>query len=180
MSHRETSGSDQGTPSTGQQGEERSKGVRVFHGFLTVLFTLLRTLVGFVLFMGGITWLTRTDPGGSLSTQVLQPLEGGTTVGFYAPFIKSVVLPNADVFAWLVGVGELLAGVSLLLGLAHRLGAAGAIFMFANYGLMGGSTGLVSHGILIVMTLAPVLWLTGRKFGLDHWTYRKWPNAKIW
>lgn len=152
----------------------------MFHGFLTVLLTLLRTLMGFVLATAGFTWLTREDPGGELATQLLRQLDSGMTIGFYAPFLKSAVMPNVDVFAWLVGMGELLAGISLFLGLAHRLGAAGAIFLFINYGLMGGPAALVSQGIAIVVVLAPVLWLTGRKFGLDHWTYRKWPNARIW
>ena len=180
MSHLEPSKPGQSVPSTNPKGRERSNAVRVFHGFLTVLLTLLRTLMGFVLVTAGFTWLTREDPGGNLATQLSRQLDSGMTIAFYAPFLKSVVLPNVNVFAWLVGMGELLAGISLFLGLAHRLGAAGAIFLFVNYGLMGGPNGLLSHGMSSLIVLAPVLWLTGRKFGLDRWTYRKWPKAKIW
>ena len=180
MSHQEASGSGQHTPEAGPLGKERSRAVKVFLGFLTVLFTVLRLLMGFVLVTAGFTWLTREDPGGFLLTQLSRQLDGGVTIGFYAPFLKSTVLPNVGLFAWLVGMGEMLAGVSLFLGLATRLGGGGAIFLFLNYGLMGGTQGLMSQGIAIVIIMAALLVNSGRRFGLDHWTYRSWPKARIW
>ncbi|MCH8979905.1 MAG: DoxX family membrane protein [Armatimonadetes bacterium] len=180
MSLRETSGSGQGIPPTSPQGKERSKLGKVLHGFLTALTTLLRVLVGFVLLSAGFTWLMRSDPGGELASTLSTQLERGTPIAFYAPFLEGVALPNADLFAALVGFGEVLAGISLLLGLASRLGAAGAVFLFINYGLMGGVPGLISQGIMIVIVIGQALWNSGRRFGLDYWTYRKWPNARIW
>jgi len=52
-----------------------------------------------------------------------QYLEGyiqGGAVGFYRVFLQGVVLPHAVFFGYLVGVVELLIGLSLLLGLWVR------------------------------------------------------------
>ena len=50
--------------------------------------------------------------------------------GFIRPFLESVVLPNANVFAFLVSWGELLIGAAFILGLATRYASiAGAIMV---------------------------------------------------
>src|SRR4051812_1799896 len=49
-------------------------------------------------------------------------LERGHPV--YQEFAQRVLIPNASTFAFLVSWGELLAGVSLILGLLTRLSAA--------------------------------------------------------
>lgn len=43
-----------------------------------------------------------------------------TAVSFYRPFLSAVVLPHAVFFGYVVGVVELLVGISLLLGLWVR------------------------------------------------------------
>lgn len=46
------------------------------------------------------------------------------TVGLYADFVATVVIPNFLLFAWLTFVVELLIGLSLTLGVFSRWGAA--------------------------------------------------------
>lgn len=46
------------------------------------------------------------------------------TIGPYADFVAGVVIPNFTLFAWLTFLVELLVGLSLLLGLRTRWGAA--------------------------------------------------------
>lgn len=55
------------------------------------------------------------------------------TFGFYRPFLESVVLPNKDLFAFLVGYGEVALGVCLILGLATRYAAFAGAFLVANF-----------------------------------------------
>ena len=43
---------------------------------------------------------------------------------FYQEFVRAVVLPNAEAFAVLISWGELLVGVTLILGLLTRFSAA--------------------------------------------------------
>jgi uncharacterized membrane protein YphA (DoxX/SURF4 family) len=50
----------------------------------------------------------------------------------WSSFLRSVVLPNALVFAWVVAVGELAIGMGLLLGFLTRIAAtAGALLLVA-------------------------------------------------
>jgi thiosulfate dehydrogenase [quinone] large subunit len=52
--------------------------------------------------------------------------------GFMRPFLESVVLPHKGVFAVMVGWGEFLVGLSLVVGLATRWSSiAGALMMAA-------------------------------------------------
>src|SRR5512145_1573052 len=52
---------------------------------------------------------------------------------FYQEFVRQVLLPNASAVAVLVSWGELLVGVTLILGLATRLSAAIALLLTINY-----------------------------------------------
>jgi uncharacterized membrane protein YphA (DoxX/SURF4 family) len=57
---------------------------------------------------------------------------------FYRGFLESVVLPNADLFAQLVVVAEVVAGVCLLGGLLTRLGALSGMWLMLNFMLAKG------------------------------------------
>ena len=56
----------------------------------------------------------------------------------YVSFLQDIVIPHATLFADLIISGELIAGLSLLLGLGTRYGAAIAMFLFLNYMLAKG------------------------------------------
>ncbi len=49
---------------------------------------------------------------------------------FWGSFLKSVVLPHAEIFGWIVAVGELAVGIGLLLGFLTRIAAVcGALLL---------------------------------------------------
>lgn len=51
---------------------------------------------------------------------------------FWGSFLKSFVLPRAEVFGWIVGLGELAVGIGLLLGFLTRIAAvSGALLLVA-------------------------------------------------
>ena len=154
--------------------------MRVLKAIVAFLPTLLRVLFGMMLIMSGWTWLTRPDPVAYVADAVNTAIDGRYMFGFYESFVRAVVIPNFAVFATLLGLGELLSGISIGFGLATRVGAGVIIFHFLNYGLLGGPTGMLSHGILITLVLIPVVFNSGRRFGIDRWLYARWPNAKIW
>lgn len=57
-------------------------------------------------------------------------IDQGNAVSFYLPFLKNVVVPHATAFAYFVGVGEFMIGISLLTGVLVRPASiAGAFFM---------------------------------------------------
>ena len=155
--------------------------IALLAGVAAALPTVARLLMGLMLTMGGWTWLHRADPAGHLAEAVGSMLEQGRPVGLYALFLRSMVLPHAGVFAFLVGWGELLSGLSLLLGAATRVGAAVAAFLLIQYGMMGGFLSLfVYHGLFIALVAAAVYWSSGRRSGIDRWLHRRWPHAGIW
>src|SRR5215216_4242282 len=53
--------------------------------------------------------------------------------GWYAGFLKNVVVPNAALFSYLVTFGEILVGVALILGLFTGIAAFFGGFMNASY-----------------------------------------------
>ena len=104
-----------------------------------------------------------------------------SSVGFYRPLLSGLVLPHAVFFGYLVGVIELLVGISLLLGLWVRPGCVLGIFFLLNLTLA--SWWDVGHGVPIwryfgarLDTLPLLLLLivfyasdAGRVWGLDAW-----------
>ena len=139
-----------------------------------------------MLIRSGWTWLHGPEAGQFLADSLTLVMGRDSTVvrpgpvGFYRPFLESVVLPSVGVFSALVSWGEFLSGISLFLGLASRVGASVAAFQFLNYGLMGGYASLGFHGILIAMLATTVYWKSGRRLGVDRWLYARWPGTRIW
>lgn len=55
-----------------------------------------------------------------------------TAVSFYRPFLSGVVLPHAVFFGYVVGIVELLVGISLLLGLWVRPACVLGVLLLLN------------------------------------------------
>ena len=92
------------------------------------------------------------------------------TVAAYGAFVKTIVLPNFYLFAWMTFLGELVAGLSLLLGWKVRWGALLGLAMSFNL-LMGLAEvpGEWPWSYLMMVMWHGVFWLTdaGRVLGLD-------------
>jgi uncharacterized membrane protein YphA (DoxX/SURF4 family) len=102
---------------------------------------------------------------------------------FYREFLHAVVLPNAPLFARVIPWGELVVGVTLLLGLATRLSAAGALVLLVNYMLAKGAWFWYpssSDAALAAIAVAIVLGAGGRTFGIDAVLARRWPRSPLW
>jgi len=56
----------------------------------------------------------------------------GEAAGFYARFLASVVQPHSELWAHIVGLGELAIGISLVLGLWVRAASIGGIVHMVN------------------------------------------------
>jgi uncharacterized membrane protein YphA (DoxX/SURF4 family) len=87
------------------------------------------------------------------------------------------------VFAGLVTVGELAAGLSLLSGTATRLGAGVAIVLFLNYMTLKGHLPWApasNDAAFLVIAVAVLLGAAGRTFGADRWLAARWPSVPAW
>jgi thiosulfate dehydrogenase [quinone] large subunit len=118
-------------------------------------------------FRNGSTFL---PPDGFFATYLQQGIT--TTAGPYHDFMVNAVQPNAAIFAELVRFGELLVGVSLLLGLFTRLGGLFGIVLPLNYMAVRGAVftlsgwGSADATIALLSAISLVL-PTGRVAGLD-------------
>jgi len=141
----------------------------------------------------GVIWLIHAAPKFLQSDKFLPPngafanyLQNGiaTTTGPYHDFMLNVVSPNAALFAQLVRFGELLVGVSLVLGLYSRLGAFFGIFLPLNYMAARGAITTVSGWSSIdaataLLSAISLVLPTGRIAGLDSLRKRRSPPRKV-
>jgi len=91
--------------------------------------------------------------------------------GFFRPFLESVVLPNKGLFAIMVGWGELLIGITLIVGLATRWASVAGALMVAAFWFTKGQGFLAAQNhdsiwLMIFVVLATVH--AGRAYSLDQ------------
>ena len=130
---------------------------------------VLRVYTGVFFLYYGIRKIINPDFSDGVAGFLGSVSEG--TVGFYRPFVEHVVLPNKGLFAFLVGWGELLVGIALILGLATRYAAFAGAFMVLNFWLAKGQ-GILdaqNHDVIWFAILVVLGGLhAGRVYGLDR------------
>jgi thiosulfate dehydrogenase (quinone) large subunit len=87
--------------------------------------------------------------------------------GWYATFLKEVVIPNAALFSYLVILGETLVGLALILGAFTGIAAFFGVFMNASF-IFAGSAG-ANPLMAIVAILLVLSWRVAGWWGLDRW-----------
>lgn len=91
--------------------------------------------------------------------------------GWYAYFIKTIALPNSEIFSYLVSFGELFVGIALILGAFTGIAAFFGAFMNANYlfaGTVSTNPALLILGIFIICA-----WKIAGWHGLDRFILKK-------
>jgi thiosulfate dehydrogenase [quinone] large subunit len=141
------------------------------------IWLLMRLYAGYEWTAAGLSKInspawTGDDAGAALSGFVkgaLQKTSGAhpDVQGWYAAFLRGVVLPNAGLWGRMVASGELLAGVALILGIFTGIAAFFGGFMNMNYLLSGSvSTNPVLLAVAVLLVLA---WKTAGWWGFDRW-----------
>ena len=69
--------------------------------------------------------------------------------GFYRTLLESIVLPNSQLFGYLVAYGEAFVAISLLIGILARWGALIGLLMVTNF-LLAKGTGFGYHQLTIL------------------------------
>jgi thiosulfate dehydrogenase [quinone] large subunit len=102
--------------------------------------------------------------------------------GWYAAFLRAVVIPRSALFGTLVLVAELYAGIAMVLGVTTRLAAAVALFLLVNYlcakGRMPWIPGIDPSDI--VLALIVMITAAGRVLGLDRFLHQRFPAVPLW
>jgi len=148
------------------------------------ILVILRVHLGVILLITDFGKMFRGDE--PFSVEMLGFLQNYALKNASAPyqsFLQSIVIPHAAAFSYLVMAGELFAGLSLLLGLGTRIGAAIAMFLFLNYMFAKGAlfwSPNSQDAAVFFSALVCFLGAAGRVYGLDAYLVRRWPNAKLW
>ncbi|TMN22112.1 DoxX family protein [Lentibacillus cibarius] len=87
--------------------------------------------------------------------------------GWWAAFLETVALPNAELFSFVVMWGEFLVGAALILGLFTNFAALMGITMNFAF-LFSGTVSTNALMVLITVFLLVAGYNAGR-FGLDRW-----------
>ena len=105
---------------------------------------LVRVLIGAVWLNGGLEKML--NPG--FPGQFAASLQAGGFVSqappFFQDFMNGYVVPNAELFAQFMRLGELMLGIALILGLLTNLAAIGSVGLSAVILLSQGGVGLGS------------------------------------
>jgi thiosulfate dehydrogenase [quinone] large subunit len=118
-------------------------------------------LIGAVWLNGGVEKLLNP----SFPKQFAVSLEAGGFISqappFFQGFMQGYVVPNAELFAQLMRVGELTLGIALVLGLFTNLAALGSIGLSAvillSQGGVGLGTGLGSPEFLTINVIVALI-----------------------
>ena len=106
----------------------------------------------------------------------------GTRVPYVKQIVNDLILPNWDVFQWIVTAIEVGVGGLLVLGLATRRGALVGLSMQLFLGALYFSSNRwmfeQPHEYVPMVILAVVA--TGRYWGLDGVLIRRWRGAGRW
>jgi len=148
------------------------------------LLVILRVHLGVILLITDAGKILRGNA--PFSSEMLSFLQGFVMRNASAPyqhFLQQMVIPHATLFSHLVMVGELAAGLSLLLGLGTRVGAAIAMFLFLNFMLAKGRlfwSPDSEDAAVFFSALVCLLGAAGRVWGIDAYLAARWPRVILW
>ena len=144
--------------------------LRAYGGWLAIV----RILTGVIWLAHGIPKFTQSaaflPPNGFISTFVSEAMQKADP--WYQGFLAGVVQPNIALFAEMVRLGEVLVGISLVLGLFTRLGGLFGVFLSLNYlaakGHVFSSAALQTPDFAVfLLSLTSLVMPTGRVLGVD-------------
>jgi uncharacterized membrane protein YphA (DoxX/SURF4 family) len=147
------------------------------------LLVILRMHLGVILLITVAGKVFRSEPFSVEMLTYLQKYSMRVASLPYKHFLESIIIPHAVLFSHLIVIAEIAAGVSLLLGLATRLGATIAMFLFLNYLFSKGRlfwSPDSEDAAVFFSALVCMLGAAGRVWGIDSYLVRRWPRVPLW
>lgn len=146
---------------------------------LAPVWLLIRVYLGYLWLVAG--WEKLMDPSGvwigskagvavaGFAQGAIQQTTGEhpQVTGWYASFLKDVVVPNAALFSYLVTFGEILVGIALIVGLFTGIAAFFGGMMNASY-IFAGVAG-ANPLMFILATWIVLAWRVAGYWGLDRY-----------
>lgn len=135
------------------------------------ILTVLRLYLGYSWMTAGFHKLTGGfDATGFLNGAVAKPVTGpdeGPVYGWYVNFLESFAIPNADLFNFIIPLGEFMVGLGLILGCLTTAAMFFGLVMNFSFVLAG----TVSHNPTDIFLGAIILFagMNAGYYGLDRW-----------
>ncbi len=138
---------------------------------------LLRVWIGYYFLQQGIGKYQGGFPGSDWIRRQIGDIATLEIYPWYKTLLQNYVAPYGELFGYLVTMGEIGVGISLLLGFFTRFGALIGLFMLSNYylaiGILKEGAILAQQRTFIVCLLVFLLANPGRALGLDGLLFRK-------
>lgn len=163
-----------------------------FHNFLSaaraqtslsISLLMLRLYFGVFYITTGENKISKGDWGLGYEQSLIDFVNGAieNSWSLYAAFLENIVLPNSALFTLFVSWGELLLGISMLLGISVRLAGFMGSFMALNFALSSGrALWLPSFDVTLSIALLTLAFArAGRCFGVDQYLSKKYKNYWI-
>lgn len=149
----------------------------------------VRILVGAVWLNGAVEKFSNPQ----FPSQFATSLQAGGFVTqappFFRAFMQSTVVPNAELFAQLIRLGELAMGIAFILGLLTNLAVIGSIFLSLNIMLSQGGvrlgTGLGSpefltiNVVIILLSLIVLFSTAAKALSIDGRISKRRPGLSL-
>ena len=137
----------------------------------------LRLWIGGYMLYQGIRKYLRDFPRDDWIAKQIGDLSKVDLYPWYHSFLTNVVVPNRELFGYLVMSGEILVGLCLVLGLLTRFSSIVGLFMLLNYyfgpGMARGGAVIGQQQTFIVALVVLALSNPGRTLGLDGLLFKK-------
>ncbi len=146
------------------------------------LLAILRVYLGIV-FLAAATAKMGGETSFAEGLPIILERLGESAYGFYRGFLGAVAIPYAGAVAGLVIVGEIVVAISLVAGVATRVGAVLAMVLTLNYMLLKGAwfwTPSSNDAAFFVIALVLYLGAAGRVAGVDALLAKRFPQVPLW
>jgi thiosulfate dehydrogenase (quinone) large subunit len=133
-----------------------------------IVFLVIRLYLGYTFLSAGIGKLMsgNFDASGFVQGAAARPDAGFIQRG-WANFLEGVVLPNSEIFSFLVMWGETLTGFAILVGAFTGFAAVMGILMNLSFLLSGA---IQQNLILIILGLLLLIGgVNAGRYGIDRW-----------
>lgn len=138
---------------------------------------ILRVWIGSYMLYQGSRKFLRDFPNSDWITRQIGEMGKVELFSWYKWFLTEIVIPNRELFGYLVMYGEILVGLCLVIGLLTRLCAGVGMFMFLNYmlgpGMARGASTLGQTQTFFVAMIVLFLTNPGRTLGVDGFLFKR-------
>ncbi|MFD1361393.1 DoxX family protein [Lentibacillus salinarum] len=134
------------------------------------ILAFLRIYIGYQWLTSGFGKITSGgfDAGGFIEGAIAGAGgENPAVQGWWAAFLETVALPNAELFSFVVMWGEFLVGAALILGIFTNFAALMGITM--NFAFLFSGTVSTNAQMVLITVLLLVAGYNAGRYGLDRW-----------